>query len=359
MSIHLSVRRSSTALVASALALSLVGVGGAAQAAPAGSGAHWLSGQLKGGLLVGHSTFGDFNDYGPTIDTALGLQAVGGHRSAVHQIRHAMAQPQHAAEYAGAGSEKYAGATAKLLVLAQSTGADPKHFAGLNLVTRLNGLVTQKGPARGRIVDHSSFGDFANAVGQVLAVRGLTTAKSRLAGPARKFLLEQQCRQGYFRLNFAKLSSAHQSCGKQSPSDPDTTAYAVVQLWKGSKAHPALRRALKNAVAWLTDQQRKNGSFIGGTTTAFPNTNSTALAAWALALTGHCSAAEDAAGWVARLQVGAQKPGSPLTGQRGAVAYKASSLRHAEKHGITDATSDEWWRATSQAVPALRFRHGC
>jgi hypothetical protein len=363
MSTITSLRRAGGALVASAVALSLVGAGGAAQAAPAASGAHWLSSQLTGGLLVGHFTDDTgrhaFNDYGPTIDTALGLQAIGGHRGTVVEIRHALAQPAHAREYIGAGQEKYAGPTAKLLVFAQTTGADPTDFGGINLVSRLNGRVNKKGPAVGRIADQSAFGDFANTVGQILAVRGLTAAKSGQAGHAQTFLLKQQCRQGYFRLDFSKPGSAHQSCGKKSLADPDTTAYAVVQLWKASRGDSRLRGALNDAIAWLARQQHKNGSFVGGTTTAYPNTNTTGLSAWALAVTGRCSAAKKAAGWIGDLQVGAQKAGSALAGERGAVAYRSSSLKLALKQGITDDTQDEWWRATSQAVPALQFRHGC
>lgn len=355
MSTSTSVRRAATALVATALATSLVAAGSPAQAAPADRGAHWLSRQLTGGL-VHNDQFGS-DDYGLSIDTAFALKAIGGHSSEVRQVRRAMSG--HVSDYTGAGGEKYSGATAKLLVLVQSTGGDPKRFGGVNLVKRLNGLVTRSGPAKGRIADKSQFGDFANTVGQVLAVRGLTGVGSGFAGPARRFLLEQQCRAGYFRLNFSKPKSRHQSCGKKSPADPDATSYAVVQLWKASKGHAQLRRALKRAAAWLGQQQRKNGSFVGGTSTGSPNTNSTGLAAWALGSVHRCAAAKRAAQWVTRFQVGAEPSGSKLAGQRGAIAYDRSALKAGRKHGIVVQTQDQWRRATAQAAPALRFRHGC
>ena len=243
-----------------------------------GEAAHWLAKQPTHGVIVSSG----FPDYGLSIDTAFALKAIGGHRADVRKIRHAV--EQNVDDYISGDSfgdpgSTYAGATAKALVLAQTTGGDPTSFGGVNLVGRLTAHVNKAGPAVGRIADQSTFGDFANIVGQILAVRGLTTAKSGQAGHVRAFLLKQQCRQGYFRLNFSKPGSAHQSCGKKSPADPDTTSYAVIQLWKVSKGNPALRGALKNAVAWLAKQQRKNGSFIGGTTTAFPNANSTGLAA--------------------------------------------------------------------------------
>jgi hypothetical protein len=226
-------------------------------------------------------------------------------------------------------------------------------------VKRLNGVVHKSGPAKGRIVDVSTFGNFANTLGQILAARGLAKAGSGQAGSVRQFLLEQQCRQGFFRLNFAKLKSDHQGCRKSSPADPDATSYAVVELWKTSKGHPAFRAALKRAAAWLVDQQRKSGAFVGGTTTATPNTNSTGLASWALATTGHCSAAKDGASWVAGLQVGPQSGGSPLAGERGAIAYDQAAMKAGKQDGITDGTRGFWERATSQAAPALLFRHGC
>jgi hypothetical protein len=349
------VRRAGTAVVATALVVSAVVAGGAAQAAPADHSAAWLSHQLTGGLV--HNDQFDFDDYGLTADTVFALSKIGGYRPEVVQARDALAQ--HVADYTGAGAEKYAGPTAKLLVLAETTGGDPRDFGGVNLVRKLNGLVTKAGPAKGRIADQSQFGDFANTVGQVLAVRGLTAAGSGQAGPARAFLLEQQCRPGYFRLNFAKPTAHNQSCGKNSAADPDATSYAVIELWRTSKHNAKLRSALKHAVAWLASQQRRSGAFVGGTSTSTPNTNSTGLAGWALGLSHHCAAAKAAARWVQGYQVGPQSAGSPLAGQRGAIAYDHAALKAGERDGITSQTQDQWRRATSQAAPALTFRQGC
>jgi hypothetical protein len=357
MSRSTSVRRAGTTAVAISVAVSLAAVASPAQAAPADRGAHWLSDQLTNGIVVGHGTFGDYNDYGLSIDTAFALRAIGGHRTEVRQVRHAMSH--HVGDYIGAGSEHYAGPTAKLLVLAETTGGDPTSFGGVNLIRKLNRQVTKSGDAKGRIADTSKYGDYANTVGQILAVRGLTAAKSGQAVPARRFLLKQQCRQGYFRLNFSKITATHQGCRRTSPADPDTTAYAVIQLWKTSRGNARFRGALKDAVTWLARQQRRNGSYVGGTSTATPNTNSTGLAAWALGLTGHCSAAGAAATWVAGLQVGAEPAGSKLAGERGAIAYDKRSLKAGRHDGIVDATQDQWRRATSQAAPGLLFRHGC
>jgi hypothetical protein len=358
MPTHTFLRRAGATLVASALALAVIGAGDVAQAAPADRGAGWLAGQPTDGVIV---TSG-FPDYGLSIDTAIALQAIGGQKAEVRKIRDAVAA--NLGDYItgdsfGDPGSRYAGATAKSLVLAQTTGGDPTDFGGVNLVKRLKNLIDEEGPAVGRISDLSMFGDFANTIGQILTVRGLTTAKSGQAGPTRRFLLQQQCRQGYFRLNFSKAGSAHQSCGKNSPADPDTTSYAVIELWKVSQGNAKLRGALTKAVAWLEEKQRKNGSLVGGTSTATPNTNSTGLAAWAFGLTGNCSEAKAAAAYVAGFQVGPQKPGSKLAGQRGAIAYDGKALKAGTKHGINSDTQDQWRRATSQAAPSLLFRHGC
>lgn len=353
------IRRAVVALLSSALAVSLVGGEAHASAppsSPAGHGATWLSAQLTDGLIH-NPNFGGFDDYGLTADTVFALRAIGGHRADVLQARAALAH--HVGDYTGSGTEKYAGATAKLLVLAESTGADPRSFGGVNLVRKLNGLVIRSGPAQGRIADQSQFGDFANTIGQILAVRGLTGAKSGEAGAARRFLLQQQCAGGYFRLDFAKVTAARQGCRASSPADPDATSYAVVQLWKTSRSNARLRAALVKAVAWLGTQQRHSGAFSGGTSTATPNTNSTGLAAWALGLTGHCRAARAAATWVADFQVGPQPAGSKLAGQRGAIAYDRSALRAGTRDGITPEAQDQWRRASSQAAPGLLYRHGC
>jgi hypothetical protein len=352
-------RRAVLALLSSVVAVSLVAGeahAGAAPSSPAGRGATWLSGQLTDGLMH-NPTFGGFDDYGLTADTVFALRAIGGHRADVLQARAALAH--HVGDYTGTGAEKYAGPTAKLLVLAESTGADPRSFGGVNLVRKLNRLVIRSGPAQGRIADQSQFGDFANTIGQILAVRGLTGARSGEAGAARRFLLQQQCAAGYFRLDFAKVTATRQGCRASSPADPDATSYAVVQLWKTSRGNARLRAALVRAVAWLTTQQRSSGAFAGGTSTATPNTNSTGLAAWALGLSGRCRAAREAATWVAGLQVGPQAAGSPLAGQRGAIAYDRAALRAGTRHGITPEAQDQWRRASSQAAPGLLYRHGC
>jgi hypothetical protein len=356
------INRAGTALVSTALAVTLVASGGTAEAvsntSPAGHGATWLAGQLSSKGLIHNGQF-DIDDYGLTADTALGLDAIGGHPHAVRKIRRALAQ--HVANYTtgvdfGSPTDRYAGAIAKLLVVAQDTGARARHFGGFNVVKRLAARVSTTSPTKGRIEDRSSFGDNANTIGQIFAVRGLLRANSPLAKSARHFLLEQQCGQGFFRLDFnTDKSAANQACTRQSPADTDVTALAVIELWRFRSQSGALVKSLDAASKWLQRHQAANGSFGGGGPTSAANTNSTGLAGWALGVAGRCGAAEQAATWVARHQVTGDVSGTPLAGERGAIAYNHAAMKAAKTDGITKTTRDQWRRATTQAAPALTY----
>jgi hypothetical protein len=350
-----TLRRAGTALVSAALAVTLTSTNAqAATVSPAGQSGDWLAGQLRNGVM--HNNQFNFDDYGLTIDTAFALQAIGGHRAEVRQIRHVLSQ--HVNDYTTFGSDVSASATAKLLVAAQDTGASPRHFGGVNLIRRLSGMVSTTAPTNGRIEDKTTSTDFANTIGQIFAVRGLLRAKNPMSGPALRFLLEQQCAKGYFRLDFSKKAATNQGCRAANPADNDVTSLAVVELWKQRAHRGRLAIALKAATRWLQHHQQKTGSFGGGPSTSAPNSNSTGLAGWALGLTGHCSAAGKAAGWIDTLQVTGPLKGTPLAGERGAIAYDHAALKAGRHDGITKQTRDQWRRATTQAAPALRFLGG-
>ncbi len=349
-------------------------VGAPAQAAdPAPSAATWLTGQLTNGLIR-NPNFGGFDDIGLTIDTAVALDAVGGQGAVLGQIRAAV-EPKVAGyvEYSPAGDGQLhvtAGAVAKAAVLAQVTGADPAAYGGQNLIGKLEERVASTAPVTGRVGDKLVTGDsdpftpgdqpdtdYANVYGQALAVRALTKAGSARAADATAFLLKQQCSAGYFRLDFnTDRTAAAQGCvdgdSSGSPADPDATSTAVLQLVAGGSADPAVKSAIAKAVAWLKAQQKADGSLGGGVTTEASNSNSTGLAAWVLAGQGECLAAGKAASWVRALQVPAGAGGA-LAPSVGAVAYDQAAYDAAKTGGITDATADQWRRATSQAAPGL------
>lgn len=357
----INVRRTAGAAVAAALTVTAM-TGPASAATPrAELGADWLSGQLSNGLVVNKQY--DFTDYGLTVDVGNALVQLGSHPGKVRQITKALKAG--AASYTTGvdfgRSEVYANATAKLAAYALRVGADPRDFGGRNLVKQLSRRVATDGAVSGRIQDKAT-DDYANVIGQAVAVEALAGTGSDLAGAATSYLLQQQCAAGYFRLGFADPAAADQTCDGAAEADraPDTdvTALAVLSLSRLDSPGPKVRASLHDAKRWLKRQQADNGSFGGGPSTAAPNANSTGLAAWALGELGACPAARDAAQWVKGLQVPSGTSG-PLAKHEGAVALNRAALKAAREDGITKLTSDQWRRASAQAVPGLAHLTGC
>lgn len=321
--------------------------------------ASWVDGQLEKNLMNGE--YGA--DYGLSIDAALALAEVGGNEQTVTAIADAVAAKvdSYTTGVDFGSKDVYSGAVAKAAVLAEVAGKDPRAFGGADLVARLEGLVADAGATGGRVADEvTSKGgkDYANVIGQVLAVRALTAADSGEAGAATEFLLEQQCSDGYFRLYFAKAKAAEQGCSDDdatgSAPDIDATAIAVLSLSAG-ELDADTQQAVDQAVDWMLQQQEQDGSLAGTGSTAGPNANTTGLAGWALGTAGEDEAATRAADWLAGVQVADQCDNPKLADSSGAVAYDEAALVAGQKKGIRPASLDQWRRATVQALPALRW----
>ena len=354
-------RRAAGLVAASTLALTAVGQ--PASAAPStGAGktddtaitvaGSWLKGELTGGLMDA----GGFTDFGLTLDTGFALDQAGD-KSGVATVNRAF-QPvindYISGEAFGDAGSTYAGSVAKAAVFARVAGANATSYGGVNLVTRLEERVSATAPIVGRIEDKSSFGDYANTLGQSYAVRALTEAKSQRAADAVAFLLAQQCTSGFFRQDFTKdKAAAAQGCAEgQTGSEPsvDATALAVVNLVEGDAKGPSVNTAVDRATDWLLTQQKKNGSFAG-------NTNSTGLAGWALGLVKEKAAATSAATWVRKQQpIDKNRCRSALTKDTGAIAYEAKAVKAARNSGLTDGdVRGQWRRATAQAMAVLQW----
>ncbi len=314
--------------------------------------ADWLTAQLTSGVVYNDEW--EYDDYGLTIDVAFALQAVDPADATLAEIDTALQGG--VAAYTTYASDIYAGPTAKLAVFAQSIGGDPTTYGGTDLVTQLNRRVSLKPVIKGRLEDKGS-ADYANVLGQAFAARALKTAGTGRANAAVRFLLKQQCSEGYFRLNFAKSKRwTKQGCDAGNPAaisapDTDATAVAVLQLQAMPGKTAKTRKAVSKAVRWLKAAQKKNGAFGGGTSTEGANTNSTGLAGWALGVRNACTKARDAARWVAKWQV--LDDTAPLAGEVGGVAYDRAGWTAAQSDGITTGTRDQWRRASAQAAPAL------
>jgi hypothetical protein len=197
-------------------------------------------------------------------------------------------------------------------------------------------------------------------IGQAYAAQALSLVGSAKASSATAFLLAQQCDKGYFRQYFTTdKTRADQSCQgaprAERGASTDATALAVLSLQdvKGAKA----KAAVKRAVAWLEDTQLNNGAFTDtGKAKGAINSNSTGLAGWALGENGATDGAELAAAAVRAQQVVANPCARKLAKHVGAVAYDFDAFTPTgETKGITKKTSDQWRRASAQALPVLRW----
>jgi hypothetical protein len=360
-------RRAAALLATPALALATVAALPSAPSyaaetdpAPAQAGAAWLTAQLTDGLVQGAYFDGTqdvaYTDYGLSADIALALDELGAD-STVSQISDALAAD--VATWHSSFATVDAGAVAKSLLVAQAAGDDVANFGGVNLVEKLEGLIEDDdaAPTFGRLRNVGT--DFKSGISQALAVQGLDRlgAPSAALGPATEFLLEQQCANGSFRQTLSDETLPAQSCDADSSSTPDTDATAISVLALESQLDDDdVAAAVGRAVTWLQSQQLADGSFGGGTSTESPNSNSTGLAASALHTSGAVAAAEAASGWLRAHQL--TNVGSCTNfgaGDLGAIAYDDAGLAAAAAEDIVVTSADQYRRAASQALPALRW----
>ncbi|MDG4833972.1 terpene cyclase/mutase family protein [Solwaraspora sp. WMMD1047] len=279
--------------------------------------AGWLARQLVDGERLEVVFDGvAYPDQGLTIDAIFTFAAAKQADTYATNAITWLAEPSVITGYIGDGIEAYAGATAKLALAAQVRGLDPASFGGVDLITRLTGLMAPSG----RFSDQSAFGDYSNMFSQSFAVIALDRAAG--APPqAVSYLSSSQCPDGGFPVQFALATCT---------SDVDATAMAIQALVAAGEWHEA-----HAASQWLVAVQAADGSFAAG---GVANANSTGLAAQALVTTGRLLTWWRARQFLLSLRVDCQ--GDP--GDRGAIAYAAS--------GFDPSTAP---RATAQAVPGL------
>jgi len=295
---------------------------------------------------------GDYGpDFGLSIDVALAVRNVDASSQVVTRIRDAVAADVGSyitysyADDAGTHTGQTGGATAKALVLDRATGGDGTDFGGVDLVDRLESLIN----ADGRVistVDGEPDSSYNNTYVQSLAVTGLAGTGSPAGDAATTYLLDQQCAaDGYFRGDIPEGVS--DPCADEP--DTDSTAQAILAL--GDEASAADAR--EAAVAWLLDTQLEDGSFGGGPSTEAPNTNSTGLAAAALAASGEDAAAAKAASWLRAHQlVNVANCVYYATADLGAITYDDASLEVA-RDGVAGGLIYQTRKATADALPGL------
>ena len=363
-------RRATIALTTSVLVTTGLAAAPAANAAPgdvkprAVAAADWLAAQLEGGLVTSEYQdldTGDwiaYTDYGLTLDFFYAFDGLGVKRAVRRDILDAI-EPQ-VESYTG-DQYRYAGATGKLLTAVQQQGIDPSTYGDGDLVGVLEGLVhTASDSEQGRAKDTFDpsdewAGDYSNTLGQSFVVRALTAADSDLADETAEFLLKQQCSDGFFRVY---MESSDHTCEsgratQQSGPSVDATATALLALVEARAAGlTGLGDDIKDAAAWLVTQQADNGSFADD---GVANSNSTGLAAEALAALDRTNAAARAASWLASLQVTGKlvRTTEFKRADAGAVAFSKAALREGKQDGITRDVVYQWRRATAQAAVGL------
>jgi len=337
--------RTVAASLAAGLVLALVPSAPALAAQPdrADRAAAWEVSQLNNGRIR-NVQFG-FTDWGLTLDTYFALVAAGNRPDRARTVIRTVSV--NVRKYVQFDGDFFAGAVAKTLLARRVAGRDPSiEEANLNLRHKLLNLVGSKGRAR-----DSGASDFSNTITQSFAVLALGRS-GRLPAKVVTYLAKQQCRSGGFRLDMAG-----ERC-RRGAVEVDATAYALQALVRARNAGRDLpRRAVKDAGEFLLRQQAGNGSFGGRGLTAGANTNSTGLAAQALAAAGRDRAAARAGRWVAGLQLTRRNTaGTPARRDVGAVAYNRADFRQARDEGITRNKRDTWRRSTPQGVAGFAPR---
>jgi hypothetical protein len=282
-----------------------------------------------------HFTNSGFPDYGLTLDGVIAMDAagVGDTESALTTTYVA----EHLGKYIGAGTESYAGATAKALLVSLSQQRTPQgSLGGVDLITRLKALET----STGQFKDRSRFGDFSNTIGQSFALISLRKAGQSLGTKAVPFLANSQCPNGGFRLDLSV-----NDCLNNTKADPDATSFAVQGLLAAPQTS-AVKGRLSRAVTFLESQMDANGGVKGGASTGTPNANSTGLAVAALDANGRTASADKGRAFLTSLVYGCGFPSK----MRGAVAYNEAGFTAAQDRGSSAALTDQDLRSTAQAT---------
>jgi hypothetical protein len=280
---------------------------------PVDAAAGWLATQLVDGERI-ETTFDGvtYPDQGLTADTVFTLAGAG---VAADEIAAATDWlEEQAGAYTGtAEGDVYAGAAAKLLIVADATGRDTE-FGGEDLVALLEG----QEDADGRFRDDSEWGDFSNTITQSLAIIALERIED--ADPSEdavSYLVGQACDDGGF-----PEALDQEDCS----GSVDATSFAIQAALAVGEDEVAAE-----AATWLVDEQADDGSYVGDVPA---NANSTGLAALALAEAGEDEAAADARAFVLDLQAGCDDD------EPGSILYDAND-------------GGDRVRATAQALPGL------
>jgi hypothetical protein len=357
MSAVFASRRRGVAAAALAVALILgVLLPGSASAAPlrtttdpAQAAAGWLAGRLDGGT---HVTYLGFFDGGTTADVVFGLAAAGVGKSATGNVLDFLQKPANADSYADLSAQfggPYTGSAAKAALAFLVGGRDPSTVAagGLSLTQAMrmectsvdvSATATHYCPAIG-----AGLGTFSS-VSESFIVLTAARLGSPLAdtGAAMTWFRSLQCPNGGFTSDVPE-----KGCASSASTDVDATAYALMALAVIPSPSAADTAAATAAANWLVTSQNSDGSW---TAQSVHNTDSTGLAAAALAGVGRKTAAARA--WLREQQITTGPTVGPGA-TRGALGYAAAS----DEHSRMKATADGLLGLGAGALGTLTASH--
>jgi hypothetical protein len=215
-------------------------------------------------LIDGHyyQSFPNVADFGLTIDGALALAATGDEGPALRKIVAFISRDGKDAsgktvnDWTGIGT-RYAsgGAIGKEALLAEVVGANPRHFAGHNLIAALDASVCTHASAGG-ITSCPAAGSYLNATSlfdQALGIIAqLRAGQARQAAAPIAYLESLQSPRG----SFPSLIPA------SGGPDVDSTAMAVMALALVPGRAAAAR--VSAGLAWIAGQQERDGGFPSG-----------------------------------------------------------------------------------------------
>lgn len=329
-----------TAFNPGAAAVTATAAAPAATSRAGAAAASWQVGQLTHGVMG--------KAWGLTIDVGFMFAADGSHGATLKTLGNSLAS--HLTDYTGQPGLQSAGATAKALLGAVVLGRNPQTFGGHDLRQWTLDLVAPAGAGfqAGRLRD-SGGTDTSNVFAQSYGVLGLARSGS-IPQSTVAFLLKQRCSAGYFRLSESTSTTCQHDA---SSADVDATALALQALIAASKDGASVSKSTISGTAdWLVSAQLSNGSYEEGKGFG-ANSNTTGLAAQALAAAGRTNAGRAAATWVAGLQITKKNAGNgPARPDIGAIAFDPSGLADGLAHGLGSSRAI-WQRATPQAYFAL------
>lgn len=353
------VRRTLVGLLATTIAVAgtLTTAGTATAAGPAKSadkGSAWLAGELEKNMFTYPG--GDFADWGLTVDAALAMTASRNRPAKLKRVINKLERNYD--DYTSFGETRYGGSAAKMLTAVKAFGLSHKTFADRNVRNVVLDLISTEEANAGELMNSDGTGA-GNTFSQSFAVIGLSRSGKAPVSTVR-FLLRQQCAEGYFRLYI----SEGQSCDEADDDGDDTTdasasvdaSAMAIQALVAAKADgvPMGKKKFKKARRWLLAAQDGKGAFGSDADITAKNSNSTGLAGAALAALGKKKQLVKAQHWIASVQLTKQAAGKgPAKKDLGAIAYSKKAFRTAKRDGVDDGTRDQFRRASTQAVLAL------